>query len=299
MRASFSTGIQNERDYINKLLDEHSYLVSNIATNMREKMFEKAYAEEMNGQKQAIMAQPAGKKCFKENASKWGHVRLTEVPTLFAASVGDPAVASWFKGPQKLPAEVARRALFKNIGVTDDTPIPDDHHLGEHIEPLKHLVRLRAMALGSRYDKVVKETVVQASNWWALQEVVRENEAQPKIKLQLLEKWGSPKDVPLKAINLEVANDWNLDGADSLDGCTLNSDEAEVDEYVLAQSIRKILPVFDQEFGYADFPEVPGFPREPPATTPAGLASSSASASASTVGLQVGLPLPVAWQASS
>ena len=43
-------------------------MVSNIATNMREGIFEKAYEEEMHGQAKQVLAQPAGKKCFEDGA---------------------------------------------------------------------------------------------------------------------------------------------------------------------------------------------------------------------------------------
>jgi hypothetical protein len=78
-------------------MDERPYMVSFIASVMRNGTLEKEYLKMMNGPSEGDLVKCGGR-VFSDSTTKWRGLRLSAAPRLLASTLERPSMEEWWKG---------------------------------------------------------------------------------------------------------------------------------------------------------------------------------------------------------
>jgi hypothetical protein len=278
-----------DKKYINDWLDERPFIVSYLASMLRNGLVEKSFNGEGIKTSQSVVGPrmvPVGSTRFR---SIRGTVAVTFLATLFSEDL-----RGWFKGETKIPLELAQKALFKALGVTESTPLPCGHAHEAFFKPMEWIFKKRLKDIGnqSTLDRVTKENIDDECDWFQL------SANGEKVMCNI---GGNNGKVEVRvAIDMTTATDWAIVEPQNYAVATLVSEELGF-EMLLSRTYEKqsgIIPTYNSEFHFAAGDKVPGCQTAVPravqigGSTGSGTATQVADAFVAGLAVQAASPTP-------
>ena len=173
---------------------------------------------------------------------------------------------SWLKTAKNqddaLEGEVACKALRFELGVTEDTEVPDGHSVGGYLEPMKWLCKFRVRQLGGSkliHNKVslTKGNLDELSDWFRL--VGAQSADEPA------EVWMNshpPQKLDMSWVPLTKGDDWQILNAHSYEEAEIYSRSQKVKNPIWVFVNDEHTPVYQDSFDYPENEEVPNIPKD-------------------------------------
>ena len=259
--STMSTNL--EMNEIIDWVESKPHLQSWLAGIMRNGLLEADYNAMLKGKQDKVTDKSCGVMMFGEKAKTWGQMRLDPVKDFLAKLLGNNGVADWFKGPDKLPSELAAMAVYKLVGVRPITPVPRGIPLAHRSVPMLWLCKYRIATLGGLGNWI---DVTKATFRVFLQFFILEDNPEPEqngnAKMIYLQINGAKHLLIVKGVAWQDADDWTLENADDYEACELVS--------AVLRFRRSVWPMvkmsvghevhFDTEFHYPPDCKIPGVP---------------------------------------
>ena len=230
--------------YINSWLSERKYIISHVASLMRNGLIEKGFKDEQVNESASVLGEPVA----AAGCNKFKGLRVNPAIVVLGIIFGN-AVSQMFKGANRLSGYLAVKALMKVLGVDEDTPLPQGYNNGLRLKPFSWLCASRIAQLGNKLTE--EQSQLEATtDWFTLTEdkKVLCNTGRGAVEMNV-------------AVDLSTADDWAIRDPQSFLGATLISDEVGVD-LGLARAYLKVheAPTHNTPFHYPkDLTNVPGF----------------------------------------
>lgn len=117
-----------DKAYVLEWLDQRRCFYGYLAGLMRGGLLEadyKAHMDRINGTGNQVHY---GVPCFSDGAQRWKALKTQPAIQLLARLLPNPQhVLSWFRGEDRLPGDVAVKAVLFLLGVTEQTRVPHGH----------------------------------------------------------------------------------------------------------------------------------------------------------------------------
>jgi hypothetical protein len=279
--------MDDEKDYITQYVDDNKFMISFIASVMRNGQLKQEYMKSLSGVDESKAVAFAGVRCFGEGSTKWRQFRASAAPSFLATLLNRPEIATWFKGDFKLPLSVAVKAIYFLLGVLDIPDAPTGHPLWHFSTPLLWLCGTRIVLLGNKLLDTSKDSLDNDSDFFHLHETIVEGVVVTKVMAHC---WPEIVEVVLKGVAFGDSKDWMIvNGQDYLEA-SLVSVDAGVDSKLVRAYEKQHKPAeYDLAMTF-EGKDVPNFPRN---AAPLPLTPVSPSGSACVTPLKQNVPLPV------
>ena len=159
--------VTNNKDmqYIDDWLGARPLMIAFVCSLMRNGMIERSYHAQ--GVSAVVMPTTLGKRWITQANAKLRSLSGSICVMILSRLLPDVNVADWFNcGDERLPMEVAQKAVRYMLGVTAGSSFPKNHKHAAFSEPLVWLFARRWDCLGKRPQTTGKATIDQDSDYF-------------------------------------------------------------------------------------------------------------------------------------
>ena len=232
-----------DKAFIDEWLDKRWYIISFVAGVMRSGILEEHYNDSL--QLNAKVGLDLGMRVFSEGATKYKQMRPSAAIKILAQWFIGIDVISWFKYEGKLDNTIAVKAVLFELGVDENTLIPQGCENGDFLNPLLPVFTQRRSKIGPKLHNISKDSLDSQSDWFCLKQVNDETTIFCNATVP-------PKEMELAWLNISQYDDWLIAGGNSYTDALLMSTRGGIELNLARQyELHAPVPIYHTPF---DFP---------------------------------------------